>query len=374
MTTYYVGIGGADSDPGTSWGTRKLTLNGAENIPVVAGDTVYVGPGTYRELLTVDVAGTAGNPITYIGDYTGANTDNVGGLVRITGSDNDQTATRVQCINLPNARSYRTFTGFMLDTVTGNHIFLTASSTNLTVSNCCIQTGTSSGACIAINGTGGAHLIENCFILTLGIAIQFIHTSTVDDTASVVQNCIMSVGGVSQAVGVRVDRVGGITVRNCSIFGGNNSIRVQTALTVGQVLTVNNCICTMSNTALAATTTAEYVEDYNCLFGNGAARSNVTAGANSLAYPPLFEPRWVFQVLNEGAGPDNASQLITPFDLASFSQLLNVAGTSPTTTDMRGTSAIGGAREWGPLEIDTTLKIESGGNSVAASIFGTMVR
>jgi hypothetical protein len=57
MTTYYVGPGGSDGNNGQSWAQRKLTLNGAEDIPVVAGDIVIVGPGVYRELLTCDVSG-----------------------------------------------------------------------------------------------------------------------------------------------------------------------------------------------------------------------------------------------------------------------------------------------------------------------------
>ena len=46
MTIRYVGIGGNDSNDGLSWANRKLTLNGVEDTPVEAGDTVYVGAGT----------------------------------------------------------------------------------------------------------------------------------------------------------------------------------------------------------------------------------------------------------------------------------------------------------------------------------------
>src|SRR3972149_365873 len=113
MTLRYVGPGGSDANSGLTWALRKLTLNGVEDTPVVAGDTIYVGPGTYRETLTVDVSGTAGNPITYIGDYSGANTDGIGGVVRITGSDNDQSATRAQCITAATTKDYRTFQGFI---------------------------------------------------------------------------------------------------------------------------------------------------------------------------------------------------------------------------------------------------------------------
>ena len=60
MVDRYVGIGGNDGNSGLTWALRKLTLNGAEDTPVVAGDTVYVGPGVYRERLIVDVSGGAG--------------------------------------------------------------------------------------------------------------------------------------------------------------------------------------------------------------------------------------------------------------------------------------------------------------------------
>ncbi len=80
---------------------------------------------------------------------------------------------------------------------------------------------------------------------------------------------------------------------------------------------------------------------------------NVDVGAHSVTYPPLFDSRWFFEMVNGGS-------MITPFDLASYSQLINVAGTSPTTADMRGTTVQGTQREWGALEYDSTLDIEAG--------------
>src|SRR3990170_2757112 len=57
MTTRYCGIGGSDANSGLTWALRKASLNGLEDSPVAAGDIVYVAPGVYRELLTVDVSG-----------------------------------------------------------------------------------------------------------------------------------------------------------------------------------------------------------------------------------------------------------------------------------------------------------------------------
>ena len=105
------------------------------------------------------------------------------------------------------------------------------------------------------------------------------------------------------------------------------------------------------------------VEDYNNLFGNSTDRTNVAVGANSVAYAPLFDTRWFFEMVNGGT-------LLTPFDLASYSELIDVVGTSPTTADMRGTTVQGAQREWGALEYDSSLDIEagSGGGTVTKNV------
>ncbi len=60
-------------------------------------------------------------------------------------------------------------------------------------------------------------------------------------------------------------------------------------------------------------------------------------------YLPLFDARWFFEMVGGG-------KLVTPFDLSSWSQLINVAGTAPTAADMRGTTVQGAEREFGALE------------------------
>jgi hypothetical protein len=71
MPSYYVSRQrGSDSNSGTSQASPWLTL-GYAIAHVAAGDTVYIGPGLYREnALTFTVTGTAGAPIKYVGDPT----------------------------------------------------------------------------------------------------------------------------------------------------------------------------------------------------------------------------------------------------------------------------------------------------------------
>lgn len=118
MTIYYVGKGGSNSNDGQSWANRKLTLAGAEDIPLSADDTVYVGPGSYHEMLTIDVSGSDGSPITYVADPIGIYTDQVGGLVRLTGinASTPDSSARAFCIDFgATKRDYRTFRGFFFD-------------------------------------------------------------------------------------------------------------------------------------------------------------------------------------------------------------------------------------------------------------------
>jgi len=346
MTIRYLGLGGSDANSGLTWALRKLTLNGVEDTPVVAGDTVYVGPGTYRELLTVDVSGTAGNPISYIGDYGGTFTDGIGGIVRITGSNDDQSETRTSCITA-SVMNYRTFTGFVFDTTNGSLINTTGGCGNWTVSSCLFVGGNGHG--IIVGGTASAWAIENCMFQSMvptSYGVIFTNTSTVDNAAHVVSNCAFTPGF---GRGVGSVRVGGVTVKNCTLIGGAFHILVVTALTAGQTITVNNCILCYSNVALQGTATTEIIEDFNTFYRNATNRTNTNTGANSVTYPALFDPRWLFDLVG-GQG-----RMLSPFDLASFSQLVNLAGTSPTTTDLRGTAVIGAEREWGALEYDPAL-------------------
>lgn len=366
MTTRYVGAGGNDANDGLSWANRKLTLNGAEDSPVAAGDTVYVGPGAYRETLTVDVSGTSGNPITYIGDYTGANTDGVGGVVRITGSNDDQTATRTRCITA-SAKAYRTMRGFTMDGVTSSSIavYLTgAGCTDWIIDECYIAAPVG-GTGIYCDGASQARVtVSACYIEgePSAIGIYFSHGSTLNDVAHVVENTIIH--AASAAGGVYSFKVGGVTVKNCAVLDAGVGIRVQSALAVGQTLTVRNCIVARCATGLQATTTAEFSEDYNAVSNCVTARTNVTAGANSVARLQLQDTRWFHETVNGGT-------LITPYDLASYSTLVELnSGTGAPSTDMRGASQTGSYREWGPLEYNASLDIEAGSGAAVGPVIG----
>lgn len=359
MATYYVGPGGNDGSAGTSWGARKLTIQAAVNVATTAGDTVYVAPGVYRETCTLGSSGSAGNVISLIGDYTGANTSGTKGVVRITGSNNDITATRANCITAT-SKSYALISGFCLDIATTSLVNLT-SCDHVTVSQCLLNGWGSGNSTKGVNIDGASQstiTVKNCaaFVESNGFGVDISHSSTLDNIGHVVESLLI-LGG---AATIRVQRVGGLTVRNCTLGRASDCVSLAVALNAGQTLTVNNSIIFASGFGLRAVANdGTFVENYNNVApGNAAARSNVTAGANSVSRAPSFDTRWFFEMINGG-------RMVTPFDLASYSTLVEYnSGTGAPSTDMRGASVVGTYREWGALEYDANYGISGKGVSI----------
>ena len=353
MTTRYCGPGGNDASDGLTWANRKLTLTGLEDSPVEAGDICYVAPGTYRELLTCDVDGSSGSPITYIGDYTGANTDGTGGVVRITGSDDDQSIARENCV--ANTKSYRTFQGIAFGEASTACIGITTTAadvTNLIVDECYFQNYAYGIYVSHTTNTLKSSTIKNSYFYCKNDIYLSVTSGAQIDANNVIENNILRIGERGNAC--FFNRVIGGTIRNNLFQSGDVGVLVQNATDNTVDMIVNNNIFVGINTAfLGVTGNFGITEDYNNLYSVAIARSNVATGANSNTFPGLFDSRWFFELVNGGT-------LLTPFDLASYSELVDVAGTSPTTADMRGTTVQGTQREWGALEYDSTLDIEAG--------------
>jgi len=388
MTTYYVGSGGNDTNDGLSWANRFLTLNGAEDEPVAAGDTVYVGPGVYREALTCDVAGTSGNPITYIGDVTGDNTDGVGGVVRITGSDNDTTATRGNCIICTSGagRDFRTFRGFTMDMCTSYLFNATNGQDDIIIEDCVFHAVDVNTQTVFIGGTGTNLIIRRCVFYGGREACIYLYHGSDHATANyLIENCIFFGPGRYNTACITANLIGDTLIKNCTLIGGYLGVEVTGALS--DTVTVNNCTIIGQNTGLTAANSGDLTEDYNNIYAVGTARTNVTTGTNSNTYPALFEPPIQLDGIEFGA----------PFTgkLSEWSQIARIAGTTEAADDIYGitrptTSAkkSWGAVQYQPSERETTttqggstasikladagsqqLFVEHGGSSITISVY-----
>ena len=341
MVDRFVGPGGNDGNSGLTWALRKLTLNGVEDTPVVAGDDVYVGPGVYRELLTVDVSGGAGTEITYIADVTGENTDGIGGVVRITGSDNDQAPVRNFCIDA-NAKLYRTFRGFVLDMATQVEINAINVCTNWIMEDCWIEGWDSGGnlSCIYWNDSTSC-IVRRCVLwvprAATGIKWNLGGATSVSST---IENCLFMIG--QAATGISSNKGHTIAIENNLFFGGQAGVSVL-GLGVGSVTVDNNAFMFMG-TGVFASILGELIEDFNTFYRCGTDRTNVNVGGDSQTYPVLLRAR------TQLAGLGLPSQFLA---LSQWSPIRALAdnGAGPAD-DLLGIAraVTNGKRSWGAVQ------------------------
>lgn len=327
MTIRYVGPGGSDGNSGLTWALRKLTLNGVEDTPVVAGDIVYVGPGTYRETLTYDVSGSAGNPISYIGDIGGANTDGIGGLIRVTGLDSDSSgfATRTNCID-SFAKNYRNISGFYLDYPKGGGTDWTAIITNRggnnwIIENCVLNGArhddvSSIGDLIMNYWSGGAVnniIIRNCifvFANSQGISFRDAATTERNFSGSLVENCFYL--GYDPGV-LYTYYARNIIFQNCSIIAtlGGGAAHAGGGISVADSIGIYDCIlmnCASDSSMSGAATWID--DDYNAWCNVNTHNLTGANNYNSMLYramPVLLagfmypQENWVAEILGQTA-------------------------------------------------------------------------
>lgn len=342
MTIRYVGIGGSNANNGTTWALRKLTLAGVEATPVVAGDTVYVGPGTYREKFATAVDGTIGNPITYIADVTGVNTDGIGGVVRVTGSDDDLTATRNIAIDIE-FYSYRTFRGFTCDGTTAQAYYISSGSNNIIEDFIVVHCGSQG---LRLEG-GTNNIIRRgivAYCKTAGIA--YVNFSTPQSSVNhTLENVVIRDILGDFSIGLHCYNFNGVTARNCTITGCYRGVFCET--NTSGALTLNNSFVTYCIEGITGQATTNITENYNVVSQNGTNRTNTTSGAQSVSDLPGF----AMPLLVNGAiymtPPEGA--------LASWSSATSKAGTSVPSADMYGTTRLG-TSSWGAVQYEATRR------------------
>lgn len=229
------------ANPATPWATITKAIG-----EVAAGDTVYIGPGTYREKPSFATAGVAGNIISWIPDpsakyVTGDNP----GIVRVTGCNANELPTSGIVWNY-NAKDYNTIGSLdgriYIDGSSDNYSVSAASGTDRIAINVtahgyngftygtntnCIAVGGLYGFnygtninCISIGGQYGFNLGTNTNCIAIGASSCFYFSTSI--------NCI-AIGGSNGfndgtstnciAIGGNSGFIGGINT-NCIALGG----------------------------------------------------------------------------------------------------------------------------------------------------------
>ncbi len=345
MAEIFVGPVAAGLADGTSWANRYGSITDAEDRPIVAGDLCWIGPGVYREKLTVDVSGGAGTEITFCGDVTGQNTDGVGGVVRVTGSDNDETAVRDHCVEATD-KDYRTFREIRFDFTTADIWDIDGNSDNWVVEDCCFLDGGTD--LINITGTANNWLIPRCFFAGQASTRYCI----------VVNNGIPHVGNhainncffLGQANGYAFSSnfISDVDIRNCTFLF---ALRVASVGNIApdNTIVVENCIIAYCDDGLFAGAANKLIEDYNTFWNNTTDRTNVAVGANSETFPPLLETPLLFS----GAGQISGYEYPWWFGMLSdWSAVRAITGNAPEGLDMLGIPRPpnNAQRSWGALQ------------------------
>ena len=278
MATYFVRQSGNDSNAGTSaalaWRTLTKALGAAG---ISSGDTLYVGAGAYRELITVNMTSATVNT-NVIGDIDGAQTGDVGEVILTGYLQGDWSGNTAGAnINL-NGRDFLTFQYLTMISGGGPPLCInatTVASTDIVFRDCNIyglRPGGAGAATIDISSNFGQALnwtIERCRIfawvsspinvgLTTGVGADY-------DANVQVRDCIFfgPFGGSTAAVavgsiGTSANEGGGVDMTNCTVIGGG--------------------IITTSGTRVGGATFAFPCVVTNCLGIAGSISSVLSAG------------------------------------------------------------------------------------------------
>lgn len=310
MATYYVRPDGNNANAGTSPGTTGAWATLAKALhsgtPVTSGDTIYVAPGTYREVITINP--TPASLLSIIGDYAASQfSDLDGGEVRWSAyTTNDTTApSGSPCLNL-NGKSNILVEGFVFvggqgTVVTSACIHSTSGSVNITIRKCVLYTGRVGATSNAVSllaptvDVAANWLVEQCVIHAgyngNGLNLSLSSSASAEyDAGVVIRNNLFLSGGIGNAIllskgGANTFPAGGVTIDHNTFLGGQVSVSFSTARNFRYPVVLTHNTTMMMATSIVgpgAGADGAVLEDLNRFSGN-ASRSNVLAGAGTIA-------------------------------------------------------------------------------------------
>jgi hypothetical protein len=249
MTLYYVRKGGNDGNDGLSAALAHawLTIDHAANV-VAAGDTVHIGAGVYRELVTMDTAGVAGSLISFLGDVTGAQTGDAGPVIVTCWNDEySYTAGRAAALEL-NQKEFVVWKDviFIGGTSAAPPVICTGAG-NVAMEGCVFQRcvfvigmNTASDATLIFRlnlsttpATLGPQIIQ-CIFVGGGVEVFVTNNAVAHVNAKMSMDSCILIGGchgasqslfhVTRGDAGQLYSHGGFAVRNCTSLGGYDAI------------------------------------------------------------------------------------------------------------------------------------------------------
>jgi len=259
MATYYVrpaSDGGSDAAAGTAIGTAWATIDKAANT-VTAGDTVWIKPAVYRELVTMDTSGSSGSSITYNGDFDGAKFGTVGPVIISAWDDDTSTPTRASCWDM-NGKTFIVVNKIQFhggtDWAVGNTAFASATAYEGCEFNDCVMQSSVSGFSFRLEINAGATPATNGLTVrrtvimgradvdwdsngsaNVNLKWLFSHCfiSGISTTAAAIDMARVTNGGAFT--------VGGLIFNHCIFFSCNIGMNINQLANTTDPFEYNNC-------------------------------------------------------------------------------------------------------------------------------------
>ncbi len=312
--TYYVRKSGRNNNSGTSPSDAWKKIQSAADA-MVAGDTVYVGAGTYSERVRPAHDGTSGSPIRYIADGDGGMTGDAGEVVI---RRNGQTSLEVSGDNYIHVVGFKiagnndavlwsnSRGGLLQDCEIscGRNGVTVDSNVTLRVLDCTVRENGGFGILVRLALFNTDIVVSGCtFTSNGGAAIGSLFAPWENVTATV-KNCLIH---------DNLDR--GIQIGNASdqlsLTVWNTTIARNTGAGVEQRegdLTITNSIIALNNGQGLLRDNGSMSHTYNLVFGNGGGDfSGTSQDSTELSSDPLFENVYTFDYhLSEGSPAVNA--------------------------------------------------------------------
>jgi hypothetical protein len=384
MATRYVrtnGNDGGSGHDGTTPALAWLTL-GYAMTHVSAGDTIYVGGGTYRISSTIAPSSMASMTYLY-GDPFGTQTGDVGEVIVTNYATNDTTAPSACVLFTFASKNYWTIGNLTLiaGNVTKNEEVFSFSGTSHDVVLQDITSWSQWGRWLFFTMTFGTVwniTIDRCRIFNSGHSGMVIFTPTSASSSGdinlnmLIRNCLIESGNL--AIDSFTDNTGtarksgGISITNCTtrmIYLEGTAANYSTTYPWN----VTNCLL-LGVYGINSPGAGIVTEDYNVFF-NDTPRTNVSAGTHSKADNSLMG--------RLSLGTEQAWGGATrPYgEPVAGSGLLSWGGSSPPSVDMWGNtrpgsgvgtiSAAVGALERGNSATKEVTTVRTGSNAIKLS-------
>lgn len=284
------------------WKTLAKLLGAAG---MASGDTAYLAPGSFREVVTVAMTSAVAETMV-LGDPGNAQGFKTSGGVLVPPGDVVWTAHLTDDLTAPSATANLTLAG--RDFLTFQNIVFVGGSATTTIITATATSGANnnvyrdcaflgiisatdllrydSAADVALNLT-----LDRCIFVTTGTAVnvRLTRPSAADFDYNVqVVNCIFYVSGTAvnvTSVGANAFNFGGVDVLNCDFLGCSSALVTPANTSTTIPCTIMNCLIYARGAALSANASGQITENYN-LIAATTPRTNVSAGANSISGNP----------------------------------------------------------------------------------------